>query len=98
MAAKRQGPSGRRQALAHLDSAHADGHPDERGPEDAAGLVRPAGAQKEPGVGPVGSPMSADSARPSGLPRPVRVRDRVGDWLVRALRRAVFCWLPPPHG
>ncbi len=25
------------------------------------------------------------------------MRDRVADWLVRALRRAVFCWLPPPR-
>ncbi|OII66363.1 hypothetical protein BJP39_01505 [Streptomyces sp. CC77] len=30
--------------------------------------------------------------------RMARVRVRVGDWLYRALRRAVFCWLPPGHG
>lgn len=94
MAAKRKGLSERQQAMEHR---HADGHLDQRGFEDPAGLVRRAEMQDEQGVVPVGSQASADSARSPGVPRPVRVRDRVGDWLVRALKRAVFCWLPPPH-
>ncbi|MGA5442342.1 hypothetical protein ACPCKW_22875 [Streptomyces griseoincarnatus] len=93
MAEKRKGPSERQQPVEHR---HADSHLDERGLEDPAGLVWRAGTQEEPGAVPVGS-TPADPAPSRGVPDPVRVRDRVGDWLVRALKRAVFCWLPPPH-
>jgi len=94
MAAKRKGASERQQPTEH---GHADSHLDERGREDPGGLVRRAGTQEEPGAVPVGSPTPTDPAPSVDVPGPVRVRDRVSDWLVRALKRAVFCWLPPPH-
>ncbi|MBT2366121.1 hypothetical protein J7E88_12580 [Streptomyces sp. ISL-10] len=94
MVAKRKGPSEREQAMEHR---YADSHLDERGLEDPAGLVRRAGTQEEPGEVLVGSPTPADAAPSRGVPDQVRVRDRVGGWLVRALKRAVFCWLPPPR-
>lgn len=94
MAKKRSCPSERQQPMEHR---HIDSHAGERGLEDPAGLVRRAGTQEDPGAVLVGSPTPTGAAPDQGVPGWVRVRDRVGDWLVRALKRAVFCWLPPPH-
>ncbi|MER6999515.1 hypothetical protein [Streptomyces sp. NPDC000410] len=91
MAKKRSCPSERQQFMEHR---HADRHSGERGLED---MVRRAGTQEEPGAVLVGSPTPTDAAPYRGATGWARVRDRVGDWLVKVLKLAVFCWLPPPH-
>lgn len=92
------GHAERAQAIERLKGAHADGRLDHAEYEQRARQAMQARTQDEL------HPLLADlTGHPpgTGLPTPTRlalIRDRVADWLVRALRRAVFCWLPPPGG
>ncbi|MBT2391865.1 DUF1707 domain-containing protein [Streptomyces sp. ISL-1] len=94
MPSLRIGHAEREQALERLKTAYAEGRLDEPEFEDRAGRAMRARSQDE--LSPLLDNLPADAAEPSGV-GPASLRERVGDRLVRALRCAVFCWLPPPH-
>lgn len=95
MSSLRIGHTEREEAVERLTTAYAEGRLDEPEFEDRAGRTLRARTQDEL------SPLLADLPVPEAVTaadRPASVRERIGDCLVRALRCAVFCWLPPPHG
>ncbi|MBT2401518.1 DUF1707 domain-containing protein [Streptomyces sp. ISL-100] len=94
MPSLRIGHAEREQALERLKTAYAEGRLDEPEFEDRAGRAMRARSQDE--LSPLLDDLPAGPTEPSGV-GPASLRDRVGDRLVRALRCAVFCWLPPPR-
>lgn len=62
--------------------------------EDWAERAMRAHSQDE--LSPLLHDLPADVTERSDI-RPASLRERVGDRLVRALRCAVYCWLPPPR-
>ncbi|WP_151482135.1 DUF1707 SHOCT-like domain-containing protein [Streptomyces albicerus] len=95
MSSPRIGHTERDQALERLTTAYAEGRLEESEFEDRAGRALRARTQDEL------SPLLADLPVPEAVAAAeplASIRERIGDFLVRALRRAVFCWLPPPHG
>ncbi|MCP3818517.1 DUF1707 domain-containing protein [Streptomyces sp. A3M-1-3] len=68
---------------------------------DSASEDRVVDGRTGAGLGPLPADLTVpavDTAEPAAAVGSPSLRDRVGDWLVRALRCAVFCWLPPPSG
>ncbi|MFI2347143.1 hypothetical protein ACH492_08805 [Streptomyces sp. NPDC019443] len=55
-------------------------------------------AHTEDELAPLLADLPADAAETAASTGSPSLRHRVGDRLVRALRCAVFCWLPPPAG
>ncbi|MCX4582396.1 DUF1707 domain-containing protein [Streptomyces sp. NBC_01481] len=90
------GHTERDQAVDRLKTAYAEGRLDEPTFKERVSQATPAHTQDE--LSQLLPLVPAAVAEPPAVVGPVPVRDRVGNWLVRALRRAVFCWLPPPHG
>lgn len=98
MSSPRIGHTEREQVVDRLKTAYAEGRLDEPEFEDRAVWAMQARTQGELSPLLADLPMPGDVTELPAATSPVSVRDRVGDWLVRALRRAVFCWLPPPRG
>lgn len=96
MSSPQIGHTEREQAVDRLKSAYSEGRLDEPTFKDRVSQAMRAHTQDE--LSRLLPPVPAAVAEPPAVVGPLSVRDRVGDWLVRALRRAVFCWLPPPHG
>ncbi|MBT2674106.1 DUF1707 domain-containing protein [Streptomyces sp. ISL-14] len=94
MSSLRIGNTEREQALERLKTAYAEGRLDEAEFEDRAERAMRARSQDELSALLDDLPTGAAEDSAGGPPS---LRDRVGDKLVRALRRAVFCWLPPPR-
>ncbi|MBT2490723.1 DUF1707 domain-containing protein [Streptomyces sp. ISL-96] len=92
------GHAERAQAIERLKAAHADGLLDHAECEQRRRQAMQARTQDE--LRPLLADLTGHTTgiEPPAATRLASVRDRIADWLVRALRRAVFCWLPPPGG
>ncbi|MBT2478479.1 hypothetical protein [Streptomyces sp. ISL-94] len=98
MVSQRRSRTKGEQAIEYLKTAYREGRLDQPGssyPVTRTGRARTIDGRNTPPDGPPAHPEVGKSAAASRL---VLVRDRVGNWLYRALKRAVFCWLPPGHG
>ncbi|WP_435057738.1 DUF1707 SHOCT-like domain-containing protein [Streptomyces sp. bgisy060] len=95
MSSLRIGHAEREEAVERLTTAYAEGRLDEPEFEARSGHALQARTKGEldPLLADLPVPEAVAAAEP-----PTSVRERIGDCLVRALRCAVFCWLPPPHG
>ncbi|MBT2450384.1 hypothetical protein J7F03_25570 [Streptomyces sp. ISL-43] len=99
MVSQRRSRTEREQALGYLKTAYREGRLDQ--PGRVEGLVTQAGRARTidgRNTPPNGPRPDAEGGEPAAATRLVLVRARVGDWLYRALKRAVFCWLPPGYG
>ncbi|MBT2525619.1 DUF1707 domain-containing protein [Streptomyces sp. ISL-99] len=92
------GHAERAQAIERLKAAHADGLLDHAECEQRRRQALQARTQDELRSLLADLTGHTTGIEPSTATRLASVRDRIADWLVRALRRAVFCWLPPPGG
>jgi hypothetical protein len=98
MSSLRIGHAERDQAVERLKTAFAEGRLDESEFEDRVGRAVAAHTGDELAPLLADLPVPADAAETAAPTGSASLRDRVGDRLVRALRCAVFCWLPPPAG
>ncbi|MCP3821604.1 DUF1707 domain-containing protein [Streptomyces sp. A3M-1-3] len=97
MSSLRIGHAEQEQALERLKTAFAEGRLDQAEFENRVGRTVAARTEDQLGAVLAGLPAAADLPECSTAGS-VSLRDRVADRLVRALRCAVFCWLPPPSG
>lgn len=95
MTSPRIGHAEREQAVDRLKTAYTEGRLDESEFETRTGEALRARTQADL------RPLLADLPSPAGIGEPgaaavpASIGTRVADGLTRALRCAVFCWLPP---
>ena len=94
MTSPRIGHTERERALERLTTAYVEGRLEQPEFDDRADRAVRARTQDE--LTPLLADLPVSQAAAAAEPR-ASVPERIGDGLVRALRCAVFCWLPPPH-